>query len=76
MVEVTSTAETDHALKDQEIAHLKDQVVELRNREAELNGELSKVAVSKSDEIKERENTIQTALIAAQKETQEANEKV
>ena len=58
MVEVSSTAEKEIALKDQEIAHLKAQEANFRNREIELNEELKNVTTVKVDERKERENTI------------------
>ena len=58
MVEVSSTADKEKALKDQEIVHLKAQEIELRKREAELSEELKQVTLVKDDERKVKENTI------------------
>ena len=55
---MSSTAEREKALLDQEIEHLKTQEAELRKRETELNEELKKVALSNADQRKERESEI------------------
>lgn len=58
MVEVSSAAERDKALQDQEISHLKAQEVALKSREIELIDEIKQIGSSRSEEVKERETSL------------------